>query len=96
MRGYRLQAAATGGAPRSPAGTGTAFMDSLTSSLFLGIAAGSANVLGGVMVVARRGPWDPRILHGFVALGAGFMLAAALLRMAPEAVELTHSGFPHG
>src|SRR6266540_813343 len=66
-------------------------MDSLTSSLLLGIAAGSANVLGGVMVVVRRGPWDPRILHGFVALGAGFMLAAALLRMGPEAVELTRA-----
>ncbi|HSD11646.1 MAG TPA: ZIP family metal transporter [Candidatus Binatia bacterium] len=66
-------------------------MDSFTSSLLLGVAAGSANVLGGVMVVARRGPWDPRILHGFVALSAGFMLAAALLRMGPEAVELTRA-----
>jgi zinc transporter ZupT len=66
-------------------------MDSLTCSLLLGIAAGSANVLGGLMVVARREPWDPRILHGFVALGAGFMLAAALLRMGPEAVALTRA-----
>jgi zinc transporter ZupT len=64
-------------------------MDAMTSSLLLGVAAASANVLGGLMVVSRREPWDPRILHGFVALGAGFMLAAALLRMEPEASRLT-------
>lgn len=61
----------------------------LDTSLLLGIAAGSANVLGGLMVTARRQPWEPRILHGFVALGAGFMLAAALIRMGPEAARLT-------
>ena len=66
-------------------------MGSVTSSLLFGVAAASANVLGGLMVVSRREPWDPRILHGFVALGAGFMLAAALLRMGPEAVRLTEA-----
>jgi zinc transporter ZupT len=66
-------------------------MDTLDSSLAFGIAAGSANVLGGLMVVSRREPWHPRILHGFVAIGAGFMLAAALLRMEPEAARLTRS-----
>jgi ZIP family zinc transporter/zinc and cadmium transporter len=66
-------------------------MDTVTWSLLLGFAAASANVLGGLMVVARREPWDPRILHGFVALGAGFMLAAALLRMEPEASRLTEA-----
>jgi len=69
-------------------------MSSLDSSLLFGIAAASANVLGGLMVVARREPWNPRILHGFVALGAGFMLAAALLRMGPEAARLTSSAPP--
>ena len=64
-------------------------MTSLDSSLAFGIAAAAANVLGGVMVVARREPWEPRILHGFVAVGAGFMLAAALLRMGPEAARLS-------
>ncbi|MBI2963832.1 MAG: ZIP family metal transporter [Deltaproteobacteria bacterium] len=66
-------------------------MNSLDSSLLFGIAAASANVLGGWIVVARREPWDPRLLHGFVAVGAGFMLAAALLRMAPEAARLSGS-----
>jgi zinc and cadmium transporter len=64
-------------------------MTSLESSLTFGIAAASANVLGGLVVAARREPWTPRILHGFVALGAGFMLAAAILRMGPEAADLT-------
>lgn len=67
-------------------------MNAFDSSLVFGIAAASANILGGFMVVSRREPWEPRILHGFVALGAGFMLAAALLRMGPEAVALTRSG----
>jgi len=66
-------------------------MNELNASLLFGIAAGSANVLGGLMVVARREPWEPRILHGFVALGAGFMLAAALLAMGPEAARLSES-----
>jgi ZIP family zinc transporter/zinc and cadmium transporter len=66
-------------------------MNELNASLLFGIAAGSANVLGGLMVVSRREPWHPRILHGFVALGAGFMLAAALLAMGPEAVRRTDS-----
>ena len=66
-------------------------MDTVSWSLLLGFAAASANVLGGLMVVSRREPWDPRILHGFVALGAGFMLAAALLRMEPEAARLTEA-----
>ena len=60
-------------------------------SLLLGVVAGFANVLGAVMIVSRRGPWSPRVLHGFVSVSAGFMLAAALLRMGPEAVKLTSS-----
>ena len=64
-------------------------MNGLDSTLVWGVAAAAANVLGGLMVVARREPWDPRLLHGFVALGAGFMLAASTLRMGPEAARLT-------
>src|ERR1051325_11356787 len=67
----------------------TVSMNELNASLPFGIAAGSANVLGGLMVVSRREPWHPRVLHGFVALGAGLMLAAALLAMAPAAARLT-------
>jgi len=51
----------------------------------IGAAAG-ANVLGG-MFVARR-EWDGRLLRYFVALGAGFMLAAVILKLVPESARL--------
>jgi zinc transporter ZupT len=52
-------------------------------SLGLGLFAGLADYLGGFLLV-RRSP-SARALRYFVALGAGFMLAAALLEMLPEA-----------
>ena len=52
-------------------------------SLALGLFAGLADYLGGFLLV-RRSP-SARALRYFVALGAGFMLAAALLEMLPEA-----------
>jgi zinc transporter ZupT len=52
-------------------------------SLGLGLCAGLADYLGGFLLV-RRSP-SARALRYFVALGAGFMLAAALLEMLPEA-----------
>src|SRR6185369_14757044 len=52
----------------------------------IGAAAG-ANVLGG-LVVARRS-WDGRLLRYFMALGAGFMLAAVLLKLVPESMRLS-------
>ena len=55
--------------------------------LCVGVAAG-ANVLGGLAVTLRR-RWEPHLLHYFVALGAGFMLAAVMLKMLPEASRLT-------
>ena len=57
-------------------------------SLLLGLAAGGANVLGGLVVVSRRS-WNKAALGHFIALGAGFMLAATLLRMLPESFRLT-------
>jgi zinc and cadmium transporter len=51
--------------------------------------AGSANLLGGLVVVAgaRR---LTRFLDVLVAFGAGFMLAVAFVEMLPPALELTH------
>ena len=40
-------------------------------------------------MVALRAEWSHRLLHYFVALGAGFMLAAVVLEMIPEANGLT-------
>jgi ZIP family zinc transporter/zinc and cadmium transporter len=57
-------------------------------SLLLGAGAACANVLGGLVVVSRRHR-SALALKYFVALGAGFMLAATFLRMLPESLALT-------
>jgi len=49
--------------------------------------AAAANLLGGAVVTLRR--WDDGVLRYAVALGAGFMLAAVVLRMIPESMRLT-------
>jgi zinc transporter ZupT len=48
----------------------------------------AATVLGGLVVTLRR-RWDAALLHYFVALGAGFMLAAAVLQMMPVSATMT-------
>ena len=60
----------------------------LAWSLLLGTAAALANILGGLAVVSRQS-WSEEVLKYFVALGAGFMLAATFLRMLPESFKLT-------
>lgn len=67
-------------------------MPALWLSLLLGLVAGLADYLGGVLLV-RRSP-SARALRYFVALGAGFMLAAALLEMVPEGIRLSPKAAP--
>ncbi|MEO6803077.1 MAG: ZIP family metal transporter [Granulicella sp.] len=55
-------------------------------SLALGFVAGLADYLGGFLLV-RRSP-SARALRYFVALGSGFMLAAAILEMVPEGIRV--------
>lgn len=55
-------------------------------ALALGLTAAAANVLGGLLIVRRE--WSREYLNYFVALGAGFMLAAAFLEMIPESMHL--------
>jgi zinc and cadmium transporter len=55
-------------------------------ALALGLAAGTANLAGGFLIVRRQ--WSRHYLLYFIALGAGFMLAAALLEMIPQALQL--------
>ena len=55
-------------------------------ALLLGLAAAAANLAGGLMIAL--GAWPRRMLKYFIALGAGFMLATALLEMIPESVRL--------
>jgi ZIP family zinc transporter/zinc and cadmium transporter len=59
-----------------------------TWSLLLGTAAATANVVGGVVVISRK-HWNELVLKYFIALGAGFMLAATFLRMLPESLALS-------
>ena len=55
-------------------------------SLLLGLGAGCADFVGGLLLV-RRSP-SARSLRYFVALGSGFMLAAAILEMVPEGLRV--------
>jgi ZIP family zinc transporter/zinc and cadmium transporter len=48
----------------------------------------AATALGGLALTTRR-RWDDMLLQYFVALGAGFMLAAATLQMIPISAEMT-------
>jgi ZIP family zinc transporter/zinc and cadmium transporter len=57
-------------------------------SLAFGGAAAAANVLGGLVIVSRR-HWNEMFLKYFLGLGAGFMLAAALLGMLPASLAVS-------
>jgi ZIP family zinc transporter/zinc and cadmium transporter len=59
----------------------------LRISLILGAIAALADVAGGLALVRARGV--ERYLRYFVALGAGFLMAVALLEMAPESFRLS-------
>jgi len=61
-------------------------MSPILTSLLLGLTAAAANIFGGAIIVQRR--WERAYLKYFVALGAGFMLATALVEMVPESVQL--------
>jgi zinc and cadmium transporter len=61
-------------------------MSAIVISILLGLTAAAANVFGGAIIVQRN--WERRYLRYFVALGAGFMLATALIEMVPESLEL--------
>lgn len=52
----------------------------------LGIAAAAADLVGGFLIVRRQ--WSREFLKYFIALGAGFMLAVAVLEMIPESIRL--------
>jgi zinc transporter ZupT len=56
-------------------------------ALMLGTIAALADIFGGLVLVRRD--WDKRYLRYFVALGAGFMMAAAFLEMLPESFKLS-------
>jgi ZIP family zinc transporter/zinc and cadmium transporter len=53
----------------------------------LGLIAAGGNLLGGYFVVRRE--WPRKFLQYFLALGAGYMLAVALVEIIPESVKLS-------
>jgi ZIP family zinc transporter/zinc and cadmium transporter len=59
----------------------------LKISLLLGTIAALADVAGGLVLVRAKGV--ERYLRYFVALGAGFLMATALLEMTPESLRLS-------
>ena len=61
-------------------------------SLILGCIAGSANLIGGLILVHRR--WDGRALRYFISLGAGFMMSVALLDMMPASMHFSEKWAP--
>jgi ZIP family zinc transporter/zinc and cadmium transporter len=62
-------------------------MGAFFTAFAFAVVASSAGVIGGVM--ATRVHWAARSLRYFIALGAGFMLGAVFIEMAPESFALT-------
>jgi len=61
-------------------------MHPIALSLLLGLTAAAANVFGGAIIVQKH--WDRSYLRYFVAMGAGFMLATAIVEIFPASLEL--------
>lgn len=62
-------------------------MHPIVLSILLGLTAAAANVFGGAIIVQKH--WDRSYLRYFVALGAGFMLATAIVELVPASLELS-------
>jgi zinc and cadmium transporter len=61
-------------------------MSPIFTSILLGLTAAGANIFGGAIIVQRN--WERRYLKYFVALGAGFMLATAIVEVIPTSLQL--------
>src|SRR5689334_24208183 len=61
-------------------------MNPILLSMLLGFTAAAANIFGGAIIVQKH--WDRSYLRYFVALGAGFMLATAIVEIFPASLEL--------
>jgi zinc and cadmium transporter len=67
-------------------------MHPILLSILLGLTAAAANVFGGAIIVQKH--WDRSYLKYFVALGAGFMLATAIVEIFPASLELSGKNAP--
>jgi len=64
-------------------------MSPVILSILLGVTAAAADAFGGTLIVRKR--WERSYLNYFVAVGAGFMLATALVEMVPASIRLQPS-----
>ena len=73
-------------------------MDSLVLQLLLfGFLAGTANVLGGLILFPDKIRKDYKgLLRYLLALGAGFMLAVTFIEIIPKTIQLWQSSTPSG
>jgi zinc and cadmium transporter len=62
-------------------------MHPIVLSIFLGLTAAAANIFGGAIIVHKH--WERSYLRYFVALGAGFMLATALVEVLPTSLAIS-------
>lgn len=67
-------------------------MHPILLSILLGLSAAAANVFGGAIIVQRH--WERAYLRYFVALGAGFMLATAIVEVFPASLQLSGKDAP--
>ncbi|MFC4769280.1 ZIP family metal transporter [Effusibacillus consociatus] len=65
-------------------------MTANTYMIFLVIVTSLANVLGGVLIIMKKN-WSRSALNVFMALGAGFLLAIALLELLPESLTISET-----
>ncbi|NCO95312.1 MAG: ZIP family magnesium transporter [Armatimonadetes bacterium CG_4_10_14_3_um_filter_66_18] len=68
-------------------------MSPFLATLVFGTLAGLGNLLGGIIVTAKARRSDQMLTY-FVALGGGFMLAAAFLEMVPESLHTNEKWAP--
>jgi zinc and cadmium transporter len=68
-------------------------MNPVLLSLLLGLTAAAANVFGGAIIVQKH--WERSYLKYFVALGAGFMLATAIVEIFPASLQLRPKDAPY-
>jgi zinc and cadmium transporter len=61
-------------------------MHPILLSILLGLTAAAANIFGGAVIVQKN--WERSYLKYFVALGAGFMLATAIVEIFPASIQL--------
>ncbi len=61
-------------------------MSSFWQGILFSVVAAGGNVLGGLLLTLKS-HWERRFLDSVLAIGAGFMLAAAVLKMVPASLE---------